>query len=70
MVDHRPVYLWLDKDQELNVKKQAMHLESLINRRVINVTTDRDPKCYRTEEIRETLQRAAQQQNPIQQPIN
>jgi hypothetical protein len=38
------VVLWLDKDQELPVRKRALQLESLINRPVKVVTTDKDPK--------------------------
>ena len=41
---NQPVALWLDKDQELNAKKQAMRLGSVIGQPVKIVTTDQDPK--------------------------
>lgn len=51
----KPVTLWLDKDQELNVKKQALQLQSLIDQPVRIVTTDKDPKSLSYEEINENL---------------
>lgn len=53
--DIRPVILWLDKDQEYNVKKQALQLQSLINREVRVVSTDKDPKYLTEKEINEQL---------------
>lgn len=47
----RPVTLWLDKDQELNVKKQALQLQSLIDMPVKIVVTDKDPKSLNYEKI-------------------
>lgn len=47
-----PVVLWLDKDQEQNVKKQALQIESIIDRPVKIVTTDKDPKGLSFEAIR------------------
>ena len=41
----RTVTLWLDKDQELRVKREALRLESLINKPVNIITTDKDPKA-------------------------
>lgn len=41
---NKPVILWLDKDQEFNMKKQALRLESIINKPVVLLTTDKDPK--------------------------
>ena len=41
----RTVTLWLDKDQELRVKREALRLESLINKPVRVVTTIEDPKA-------------------------
>lgn len=51
----KPVVLWLDKDQELNVKKQAWQLESVINRPVKVVITEQDPKKISYEEIKNIL---------------
>lgn len=53
--DNRPVVLWLDKDQELNVKKQAWQLESVINRQVKVVISDNDPKSLSYEEIKNAI---------------
>lgn len=47
----KPVIFWLDKDQELNVKKQALQLQSLIDQPVTIVTTEKDPKCLSFETI-------------------
>lgn len=52
---NKPVVLWLDKDQELNVKKQAWQLESVINRPVKVVITDKDPKELSFESIKDIL---------------
>lgn len=41
---NKPVALWLDADQALNVKKQAMRLESVIGQPVKVITTADDPK--------------------------
>lgn len=51
----KPVVLWLDKDQEGNVKKTAIRLQSIINRPVSLVVTDKDPKCLSLETIQESL---------------
>jgi len=48
----KPVILWLDKDQELNVKKQALNLGSLLGRNIKVITTDKDPKELSFENIR------------------
>lgn len=53
--ERKPVVLWLDKDQELNVKKQAWQLESVINRPVKVVITEQDPKKLSYEEIKNIL---------------
>lgn len=42
--EKKPVVLWLDKDQELNVKKQALQLESVIDQTVKVINTEKDPK--------------------------
>ena len=49
------IVLWLDKDQELNVKKQAVQLAALIGRNVKVITTDNDPKLLSNEQIKEQL---------------
>lgn len=51
----KPVVLWLDKDQEGNVKKTAIRLQSIINRPVSLVVTDKDPKCLSFETIQASL---------------
>ena len=51
----KQVVLWLDKDQEGNVKKTAIRLQSIINRPVSLVVTDKDPKCLSFEVINESL---------------
>lgn len=53
--DTRPVVLWLDKDQELQVRSRALQLESLINRPVKVITTDKDPKAISFQEIANKL---------------
>lgn len=50
------VVMWLDKDQELNVKKQGSQLSALIGRSVRIITTDKDPKLLTKEQINENLQ--------------
>lgn len=49
--DVRPVVLWLDKDQQLNVKKKALGLEMLLDRGVQVVITEKDPKALGVNEI-------------------
>lgn len=49
------VVLWLDKDQELAVRKRALQLESLINRPVKVVVTDKDPKELSFDTIKNIL---------------
>jgi hypothetical protein len=51
----RPVKLWLDKDQEGNVKKKALGLQALINNSVDIVLTPNDPKEYTSAQIKEIL---------------
>lgn len=51
----KPVILWLDKDQELNTKKQAMQLQSLIDLPVKLIHTDKDPKSITIEELNANL---------------
>jgi hypothetical protein len=51
----QPVVLWLDKDQELNMKKQAMRLESIISNQVSVRSTDHDPKMLSFKQINEVI---------------
>lgn len=51
MNDARPVVLWLDKDQEGEVKKKAVKLSMLLNKAVDVLITDKDPKEYSVDEI-------------------
>lgn len=53
--EQRPVALWLDKDQEGNVKREAIHLQGILNRPVSVVVTDKDPKALSIDEINESL---------------
>lgn len=54
-VAKKPVMLWLDKDQELNVKKQALQLQSLIDQPVTIISTEKDPKALSFEQINKEL---------------
>ena len=47
----RRAILWLDKDQEFNVRKTALRLESLINKPVKVIITEKDPKAISFDEI-------------------
>ena len=49
------IILWLDKDQEFNSRKTAIRLQSLINKEVKVITTDKDPKCLSLDKIQTTL---------------
>ncbi len=49
--NHSEVILWLDKDQDFHVKRKALRLESLINKPVRIVTTEKDPKALSFNEI-------------------
>jgi Zn ribbon nucleic-acid-binding protein len=53
--ENKPVVLWLDKDQQQNVKKQALQLESVLNQPVKVIITDKDPKAYSEEQINAIL---------------
>lgn len=52
---NKPAVLWLDKDQELNAKKQALRLESVIGQPVRIITTDQDPKELMLSLIKEKI---------------
>lgn len=51
----RTVTLWLDKDQELRVKRETLRLESLINKPVQVIVTEKDPKCLTFVEIQRKM---------------
>jgi hypothetical protein len=53
--DPRPVKLWLDKDQEGNVKKTAIRLQTILNKPVEIIITDNDPKLMSEEQIKELI---------------
>ena len=53
MAQDKPIYLWLDKDQEQNVQKTAMRLQSLVDVPVNIIITDDDPKLQPFEVIKE-----------------
>ena len=53
--EQRPVALWLDKDQEGNVKREAIHLQGILNRPVSVVVTDKDPKALSIDDIKGVL---------------
>jgi hypothetical protein len=55
MNDLRPVKLWLDKDQEGNVKKTAIRLQTILNKPVDIIITDNDPKLLTTQQIKELI---------------
>lgn len=52
MQQDKPITLWLDKDQEQNVQKTALRLQSLVSVPVNIVITDDDPKSQPFEMIR------------------
>lgn len=52
MQQDKPITLWLDKDQEQNVQKTALRLQSLVSVPVNIVITDDDPKAQPFEMIR------------------
>ena len=55
MNSSKPVKFWLDKDQESPVKKKAVQLQSLIDRPVDIIVTDKDPKCLDLKKIQSIL---------------
>lgn len=52
MQQDKPITLWLDKDQEQNVQKTALRLQSLVSVPVNIVITDDDPKSQPFDMIR------------------
>lgn len=55
MQQDKPITLWLDKDQEQNVQKTALRLQSLVDVPVRVVVTDDDPKKLPYEVIESLL---------------
>lgn len=53
--DIRPIKLWLDKDQEFNVRKTALRLGSILNRDISIIVTDNDPKLISINEIKNKI---------------
>jgi len=51
----RPVKLWLDKDQEYNVRHTALRLQGILNRQVDVITTTLDPKYLEVDYIKKVL---------------
>lgn len=51
-----PIILWLDKDQESKVKQKAIRLQSIVGVPVNIVVTDKDPKAYSINKIKEILE--------------
>ena len=51
MQEQRPIVLWLDKDQEYNVKRLAMHIESIVGQPIQINTTKYDPKLLAFDDI-------------------
>lgn len=56
--ENRPVILWLDKDQYGLLPPKVNRLQSFLKHPVKWVSTDKDPKYYGTEEIRQYLDAA------------
>lgn len=52
MQQDKPIILWLDKDQEQNVQKTALRLQSLVEVPVRIIITDDDPKKLSFETIK------------------
>lgn len=55
MQQNKPIVLWLDKDQEQNVQKTALRLQSLVDVPVRVVITDDDPKKLSFDVIKELV---------------
>ena len=54
----KPIYLWLDADQEIRTRKKALWLEAIVNRGVKVIVTKHDPKELSYEEICKTIRSA------------
>jgi hypothetical protein len=53
---NRPVVLWLDRDQYVNLSKKMGRLQALLSPEVDYISTRKDPKEYTAEEIKGFLQ--------------
>lgn len=53
--NNKPVKLWLDKDQEFNVRKTALRLGGILNKTIDVIVTDKDPKLINIEHIKELV---------------
>jgi DNA primase len=51
--DDRPLNIWLDADQEQNVKASIMNMEMLLSKPINYIKTKDDPKCLPLEQIKE-----------------
>lgn len=56
LMENKPVYLWLDKDQQVDVYRKAAQLQGLLGRYVRTVVTEKDPKALDFETIKERIQ--------------
>lgn len=52
MNQNKPIRIWLDKDQEHNVHKMTLHLQSMVDVPVSVIITEDDPKWQSFETIR------------------
>lgn len=55
MNTNKPIKIWLDKDQEYNVRHTALRLQGILNRQVDVITTTLDPKLLELDTIKEVL---------------
>lgn len=53
MNQDKPIRIWLDKDQEHNVHKITLHLQSMVNVPVSVIITEDDPKWQSMQTIKE-----------------
>ena len=49
------IIFWLDKDQEVYIKKKVLHLQTLLNKDINYIVTEKDPKQYTVEQIKTKL---------------
>lgn len=55
MQEQKPVVLWLDKDQQQRVYKEAARLQGIVGQPVQVVVSDKDPKALTFKEIKEAI---------------
>ena len=55
MQEHKPIVLWLDKDQAGSIMRKAMGLQALTGCAVSSMSTDKDPKALTFSEITQCL---------------